>query len=299
MNKLSSPDFVLKWLKRILICIVAANLICGAVSLYLGENLFFVSLSIWVLGGLTLAILQGVPNLGWKNVLALIVIAMVCSEFFESMGVNFGLFFSKYTYTGYIPGPKLFGFDVYSMVGYGVGSYMMWAIAKAAVGMYGNHFEKGDVFFVPLVAALLLVSIDFATDPLMATVSGAYVWQEHGVYYGIPYQNYLGWYLMAYTMYQIFALLLYWQDKKGKLPLAQEITQSKKYWIYPPLYFATAYITLPFNVFIQTSAEVFNGAGQAYLVSDIHWGVLLVYTGAILTPAVIIFLRTLHAKDLR
>ena len=49
----------------------------------------------------------------------------------ECLGCNFGLFFSKYIYLDYIPGPKLFGFNVYSAVAYAI--IMLAAMAGPAI----------------------------------------------------------------------------------------------------------------------------------------------------------------------
>jgi len=288
----------LKILAIITILSILAQLVCGIVGLVASEHIFFVSLSIWCLGGLLLAIFHGVPMLGAKNMVMLGLISAAASLFFESMGVNFGLFFSKYVYTGFIPGPKIFGFDVYSIIGYGIGIYLVWSVALAAAGKFDNEYHKGDVFFIPVIATLLVVAVDYATDPFMATINQAYLWVEPGVYYGIPYQNYLGWYLMAYVLFQSAALLLWRQSRKKTLKPAPAIARKKKFWYYPPIIYGSLFIQMPFYAFIKESKEIVTYSGQTLMTGDIYKGVAIVYVGAILTPTIIILARTFRSKEL-
>ena len=278
---------------------VLAHLVCGIVGLLISEHVFFVSLSIWCLGGLLLAIFHGVPMLGVKNMVILSVISAAASLFFESMGINFGLFFSKYIYTDIIPGPKLFGFDVYSIIGYGIGIYLVWAVAQAAAGKFDNEYRKGDVFIIPIIATFLVVAVDYATDPLMATISKAYLWVEPGVYYGIPFQNYLGWYLMAYVLFQCAALVLWWQSRKKTLKPVPEISQKKKFWYYPPIIYGSLFLQMPFYALINKSTEIVTYSGQTLMTGDIYKGVAIVYVGAILAPTVIILARISRSKELK
>jgi hypothetical protein len=46
-------------------------------------------------------------------------------------------------------------------------------------------------------------------NPTMRQRHKAYIWDKYGSYNGIPLQNYLGWYLATYTIFQIFALFIY------------------------------------------------------------------------------------------
>lgn len=42
----------------------------------------------------------------------------------------------------------------------------------------------------------------------MATIVKEYIWDNPGAYFGIPLANYMGWYLAAYTIFQIFAFII-------------------------------------------------------------------------------------------
>jgi len=86
---------------------------------------------------------------------------------------------------------------------------------------------------ISLIAGVLFAVVGLATDPLLATISGTHIWSEPGVYYGIPYQNYLGWYVMAYVIFQVIAIILWAQDRRGTLPQASPAARRKFFWIAP------------------------------------------------------------------
>lgn len=277
---------------------IVANIIGGIAGIITSDNYYFICLSVWAVGMFCVTVFHGSAMVGWKNVGIFILIGCACSLFFEAMGINFGWFFSKYVYGNAIPGPKLFGFNVYSMVAYGLGLYGVYALAQATVGQFDNKFRKGDVFTVPLVATFYIVAVDLATDPLMATIDGSYIWEERGVYFGIPLQNYIGWYIMGYVMFQLCALVLYWQSKKGTLPKAPEIAKKKTFW-YPALIIHIAnFVQLPFYMFNGEVSEVVNGFGQTLMTNDIYKGVAIVYASAHLAPTVMALIHLWRSEEL-
>lgn len=288
----------LQIMKIIVIATAILNVIIGIISILIGENIFFGALSLFCIASFTYLVFQGIPMIGWKNAIIVIFIGMACSLFFESMGCNFGLFFSKYTYTSYIPGPKLLGFDVYSMVGYGIVCYITWAMAQSVASSFDGIFRKGDIVLIPIIAALLTVSIDLATDPMMASINNAYVWEERAVYYGIPFQNYLGWYIMAYVMYQIMGIFFYYQKKHGNMPPVPTVAKKKKHWVLPAIIYGELFIQLPFYVAIPGNRLITVGSGTGLYTGDIYRGVMVVYAAAVLVPVIIAIMHVMRSKEL-
>lgn len=271
-------------------------LVLGVVSLRTQTHQYFYYLSFFCVAGLFLMIFHGSQNLGWKNMILIFLIGTLTSQFFESMGCNFGLFFSKYTYPdGSFPGPLVFGFPLYAAIAYGFAAYEIWALTQAIVGQFDNRFRKGDVVLMPIVSSFLFVALDFTTDPLLVTVTHMYWWEEPGIYYGIPYQNYLGWFLFAYVMYQIIALILYKQ--KNLEPCAA--AKKKQFWYYPVLIYGMLFIQHIFYLFIQTDATtVAVQSGEVFEVAQIYKGVSLVAIDTIFAFSVLAFLRVFRSTEL-
>jgi len=42
------------------------------------------------------------------------------------------------------------------------------------------------------------------------------VWQHGGAYFGVPLTDFLGWYLVVYVIYQLFALYLHGRSPGAK-----------------------------------------------------------------------------------
>lgn len=287
----------LRTMKIVVIVSAVLNVILGIVSILIGANLFFVALSIFCVEAFMFLLLQGVPMIGWKNAVVTIIIGMAISLFFEAMGVNFGLFFSKYTYTSYIPGPKLFGFNIYSMFAYGIVCYITWVLAQSIASSYDGSFRKSDIIIIPVIAALLTVSIDLATDPMMASISNAYVWEARPVYYGIPFENYLGWYLMAYVMYQIMGIFFYFQKKNGNIPQTPAIAKTKMHWVLPAIIYGELFIQMPFYLAIPNEL-ITVGSGAGLYTGDIYRGVMVIYAAAVLVPALMAIVHVTRSKEL-
>lgn len=299
MKKLLSNDkAIAKIMKTMTVLVVLANIVCGIIGLVMGKHMYFISLSIWAFSGIILMIIHGVPTLGRKNMIIMFFIGCIVSLFFESMGCNFGIFFSKYVYTEYIPGPKLFGFNIFSMAAYGLAVYQMFSIGQAAVGMFNNRMRKSDVITIPLIAGLATVSIDYMTDPFLSTISQTHIWQERGVFYGIPYQNYLGWYLLAFTLYFVFALVLWYQQNHKGLPPQPTVAKKKAFWVCPAIMFCSLFLQLPFYALISGNTEIINSYNQIINTHDIYWGVMIVCTGSILAPMFITIFRILRGSEL-
>ena len=66
---------------------------------------------------------------------------------------------------------------------------------------------------VAAVGGLVMTAWDLIMDPFMVA-GGHWVWDTNGAYFGIPLQNFWGWWL---TIFTTFALYLLISGKPGKL----------------------------------------------------------------------------------
>jgi putative membrane protein len=55
----------------------------------------------------------------------------------------------------------------------------------------------------PLLAAAWMTAIDLVIDPLAAGVLGYWKWHNAGLYYGIPWTNFAGWYLVSLVLFTL------------------------------------------------------------------------------------------------
>lgn len=120
----------------------------------------------------------------------LLATAYATSYTFEFLGVHYGIPFGKYYYTQSGLGPQLLGVPLFIP--------LLWAslgfYSLCALGSY------------PL-AALGMVSMDLAFDPMLSGRARLWVWQSPGQYYGVPLLNFVGWFIVSITFYYLYVAL--------------------------------------------------------------------------------------------
>lgn len=105
----------------------------------------------------------------------------------EALGVRFGVPFGRYVYTGALQ-PQMLGVPVVM----GPAWMVLVAFAADAAGRLRLRGWRATLF-----AALLTTATDLVIDPLAANRLGYWKWAEAGSYYGIPFVNFVGWFLTA------------------------------------------------------------------------------------------------------
>ena len=56
-----------------------------------------------------------------------------------------------------------------------------------------------------------LAVIDLIIDPVSYKVKQYWLWEETGVYYGIPFSNFVGWFLVAFVLHLFLLFILKWK----------------------------------------------------------------------------------------
>ena len=235
---------------------------------------------------------HGTARFGIKNLMLLIGIGAGVSLFYEALSIATGFPYSGYHYTD-ILGPQLLGFPIMVMAGYGILSYIFWTTAETLIGKFNNKLSGANIVLVPVLAAFLFTSWDYAFDPIMASINKAYIWDMQGAYFGVPFQNYLGWYLATYTIFQIFALFIYRQ--KLDVPA---MMKKKSYWYQAILMYAAIFVQLPILMIYGGNEQGSIFSGQVFQTNDIYQAMTLVGITAVLFPAFIGFVNVFNAKEL-
>jgi putative membrane protein len=97
----------------------------------------------------------------------------------EILGSRTGFPFGAYDYDP--PGPTVLGVPLLVPLGW-------WWMSAAALALSGGR---------PWLAGALLVALDLGLEPLM-TRTGFWTWAPGGgAYYGVPWVNFLGWYVVG------------------------------------------------------------------------------------------------------
>ena len=113
----------------------------------------------------------------------------------EVIGVRFGVPFGDYAYTGVLQ-PQLLGVPVVM----GLAWVALVAFASDFAGRLRlpiSPTSPAAATVVALVAALWVTACDLVIDPLAANQFRYWTWVHEGNYYGIPFTNFVGWFVTS------------------------------------------------------------------------------------------------------
>ncbi len=159
--------------------------------------------------GSAFALLHAGQREGWRGALRLLLLVFGVSLLFESVGVATGWVYGPYHYTARL-GPKFLGLVPYLIpVAWFMMSYPAFVIAERLVvpadsGSRGGRGRR--LLMLAAVGGLVMTAWDVIMDPLMVS-GGHWVWDIQGAYFGIPLQNFWGWWLTVFTTYALYLLV--------------------------------------------------------------------------------------------
>jgi uncharacterized membrane protein len=151
--------------------------------------------------GFTFALLHAGQREGWPRALRLLGLVFAVSLLFESVGVATGWVYGPYHYTLKL-GPLFLGLVPYLIpVAWFMMSYPSFVIADWLVPPIHKRWQR--LLAVAAVGGLVMTAWDLIMDPIMVA-GGHWVWDTNGAYFGIPLQNFWGWWLTIFTTFALY-----------------------------------------------------------------------------------------------
>jgi putative membrane protein len=131
----------------------------------------------------------------------------------EIIGVRYGFIFGPYHYTDVLQ-PQFLGAPLVM--------FSAWMALVSYCGQMAGNLNLPRLIEVPL-AALCMTAIDLVIDPLAANQLGYWRWSRSGAYYGIPLQNFIGWFVVSLMIFSLFSRrgpkilheMLMWQKNRA------------------------------------------------------------------------------------
>jgi bisanhydrobacterioruberin hydratase len=111
----------------------------------------------------------------------------------EMHGVKFGLIFSSYQYTDVLQ-PQVFGVPLVM--------FSAWLVLLAYTRQLLLPL-KLPVWLEGVLASVWMTAIDLVIDPLAANQLGYWRWERSGIYYSIPFQNFVGWFVVSLVIFSV------------------------------------------------------------------------------------------------
>jgi len=155
----------------------------------------------------------------------------------EEVGISTGLPFGHYHYSPDMA-PFLGNVPVVVPIVYVITGYLAWSLARIYIHVLARGNRVTELLVTPVLAAFFMVVWDLSMDPLRATHEGRWTWLEGGDYLGIPVSNFVGWFVVTWACFQIFAVF---ENGKARDP------SPHRDWAVPVMYaaFAGEYLLNP------------------------------------------------------
>lgn len=250
--------------------VIAVALSTGIVlSLVLGFTALFPVLYVIMV---TFAMVHGAKRYGWKLMWVFLALVLGISWGYESLSIMTGFPFGNYHYSEAFIGPFIGLVPVMIMPAYFAMGYFSWTIASILLDKKDAVLRKADIILQPLLASFVMVMWDLSFDPATSTIGQFWVWHDGGAYFGVPFVNYLGWFLCVFTFYMIFALIV----SKNTGSLLQNKINSVWFWVLPILMYLTRTIEYVANQFTRENVQITSNDGHVWWTGDIYASLLLV-----------------------
>lgn len=240
------------------------------------------------------AIVHGKLRYGWKNILFFIISCLVISNIYENVGVMTGFPFGPYYYTGNL-GPKIFLVPVSIGIAYCATGYLSWILAHVLLGNITSSLSKANVFFIPLISSFIMVSWDLSFDPSSSTIDNDWIWGKGGGYYGVPFSNFIGWFLCVFTFYQVFALYI---SRQSVAILDNVSVQNKSFWYQAALLYGFTGLNYILARFSAENKTVTDQAGKSWSTADIYDAIALAGIFTMLFTTVLSLIRIKENKKI-
>jgi len=141
------------------------------------------------------------------SILSFIAVSVV-SFIGEALGVATGLVFGNYYYPDGPLGPLLLGVPPLIQLQYFAMAYAALMLARAVSGSLTSALRGWRMLWVAALAAFAQTLLDLASDPWHSTVLQQWIWRDGGAYFGVPMQNFFGWFFETLVFFIILQLLL-------------------------------------------------------------------------------------------
>jgi len=232
------------------------------------------------------AIVHGVRRYGWMPFVVFFILTFVISWSYETSSILTGFPFGHYVYADKL-GPKLWLVPLLIMPAYFSMGYIAWTIGHILLDRFDNQLVGAEVVLVPVLASFVMVMWDLCIDPASSTVTRAWIWRDGGGYFGVPFVNFLGWYLCVFTIYLVFAVYL-----RHSSEWTRETNLSERStWTLPALMYAAVMLPRLIEPVAGDSVQVTSHDGHVWWTGDIHTASALVALFTMLFVTVLALVR--------
>lgn len=234
---------------------------------------------VYMVLGMAAVAVYAYRTLGVWHWLGFMVPAISLSLCSELLGTSTGFPFGHYRYLSGL-GYKIAGLVPFtiplSWFYLGFSAYIIARVGLSTVALPQWLQNLGSI----AIGAVLLTSWDFVLDPAMSqTTIPFWIWEQPGAFFGMPYENFAGWFGTGCVFMTVATLI--WQVQPVKLP-SQDLTlpfvmylgnfgfatvMSIGAGIYPPIFLGLLTGILPLILLYNRAKAV--ASGQTVATSEV------------------------------
>lgn len=232
-----------------------------------GQTLFQWSMAgggvVYILLGTVAVALYAYRTLGLKALLAFLIPAIGVSLTCELLGTSTGLPFGDYSYLNGL-GYKVMGLVPFtiplSWFYLGLSCYLL---ARGGCYRKGQPFESLQLIASIALGSVLLTAWDFVLDPAMSqTAMPFWYWHQPGAFFGMPYQNFAGWFGTG-AVFMAIATLLWRNNPRIESPSREQLTTPLV--VYLTNFAFAMVMSIGAGFWIPISLGLLVGAGPAVI----------------------------------
>ena len=169
--------------------------------LFLGLPFQVWTLFVLLLLALAFVLTHSAGRDGWRKTALLFALTIVVTLFMESLGVATGWVYGRYHYTSAL-GPLFLGLVPYAIpIAWLNMLYPSYLLADRIIPHAWAQNRR--LWAVAALGGLAMTAWDLVMDPVMVQ-SGHWVWEEGGAWFGVPLQNFWGWWLTSFLVIALY-----------------------------------------------------------------------------------------------
>ena len=229
---------------------------------------------------------HAVIALGWAEAAIFAATCLTITFAMENLGTTTGFPFGRYAF---LVGARLPHVGVIPIIVgalyFGMG-YASWVIASLLTRPRVERPKtRHAVVAVPLVAAFVMTQWDVVMDPSGSTLGKAWAWYDSGGYFGVPLSNFLGWLLVTWLYFQVFAIVSYRRRAK-----AAYVSRPRAFWAFPILlYLAAGLCHIP--QMLAPDARLVDAGGRVWSAEDLRETAVIVMLFTMAPTSILALLR--------
>lgn len=159
--------------------------------------------------------MHGARYLGKRNIIAFFIIVCSLSFITEYLGVHTGIIFGQYYYNAINNGPLIAGVPPLVTLTYFSIAYGAFIVGRILLGQYGL-IRGWLIAGYSMLGALLMSVTDLTNDPTASTINRVYIWTQNGAFFGVPYQNFIGWLAETFVIFIVVSIIFGYISKAPK-----------------------------------------------------------------------------------